>query len=187
MQHNDTGWGAEDGQNQNEVPCQEAAWMPCKERKWGVMRDPGPARSGPALLSALAEHSLQITENRAELPAISSSTQSRHLLSLLNFTLLLFKQKEHRHSTLADIVFWLSFSLNCFHSKSTRPKKASFISVQKQMLTFCLSFCFTPSLFRLVHFSVCLPSRRGLCCLPVRSPFPQRHEVISCAALSFAC
>lgn len=50
-QHNDTGWGTEDSQNQSEVPCQQWAWRACTERKWGVMRDPGPARSGSAQLS----------------------------------------------------------------------------------------------------------------------------------------
>lgn len=45
------------------------------------MRDPGPARLGPSLLAGCT-HSLQITENRAELPAALSppSAQSRHLL-----------------------------------------------------------------------------------------------------------
>lgn len=142
-QHNDTGWGTEDSQNQNEVPCQEWAWRPCKERKWGVMRDPGPARSSSAQRTAFK---LQRAEQdcRPDLPPPKAAIFSHSELLLL---------------PLAGL-FFISIQM----------------SASKTNVLLSL---------RLMRASGCFLSPRGLGRLPIRSPFPQRHEVISCAAFSF--
>lgn len=116
------------------------------------MRDPGPARSSPALLCSTRwlTHSLQITENRAELPAISPSTQSRHLLSL--FIPSSYCSSKGKDSTKAGAVQrgrrCGSSLKQVLCSKSPGRNRLHlhfiFVGVKKQMFNFSLS---SPSFF----------------------------------------
>lgn len=127
------------------------------------MRDPGPARSGPALLCSTRwlTHSLQITENRAELPAISPSTQSRHLLSLFIPSSCCSSKRgkkitkgKNQDTTKTETVLWWP---KCFHFlfegsawKVTRLKQAThtfsllWTNVQ---FSFCLLLVLLPPFF----------------------------------------
>lgn len=121
------------------------------------MRDPGPARSGPALLCSTRwlTHSLQITENRAELPAISPSTQSRHLLSLFipssccsskRGKKITKGKKKNQDTTKTETVLWWPKCSLWRVSVESHPSETGDTRFVDKCSIFFLSFtCFTTS------------------------------------------
>lgn len=136
------------------------------------MRDPGPARSGPALLCSTRWLNTQPPNYREQSRAAGHLSLHPKPPSSLPLHSFLFTVQAKHSARAALRARNLSFLYLC--RSRTHFKMTSFYSLFRSF----------PS-FWPVHSGVCFLSRRGLDCLPVRSPFPQRHEVISCAALSF--